>query len=135
MRIGHKSSAIDNYIRESTQLQVEVSKILESISCEPKSEPISESNIESNNEFNSGSNSGSNNASSSVIETITSSENINERPIAIEVCRGSKNIKSIALIKLLCMYAKYTTALTSAYHPQSCVINFVTSHAVISFFK
>ena len=35
---GHKSNAIDNHIRESTQLQVEVSKILEPIYCGPKSE-------------------------------------------------------------------------------------------------
>lgn len=54
---------------ESTQLKVEVSKIFEPVSCEPKSGP------------------------DSGLETITKCENINERPIAIEVCRGSKEIK------------------------------------------
>ena len=66
MRTGHKSSSVDNYIRESQKFQVEVSNTLEPVAV-----------------------------TESVTESVTKSvaEDPKESPIFIELLRGSKKVK------------------------------------------
>ena len=100
MRTGHKSNAINNYIRESQDLQMEVSKILEPVVLaetesrkndgEKQKEEISDEKIDGG-EIDSAEKIGE--VNNEVNNEKNEIENENERPITIELNRGSKKIK------------------------------------------